>query len=176
MSVIESIQGIRKALMCVLEWVLIVFVAVLTIDVLWGVFSRYILGAQSRWTEELAIYLLIWVSLLGASYTYSEKGHLGVDYFVGMMDPGAKRLAAVIVELLVAFFASFALIWGGWVLVSKTLAVGQISPALGWQVGYVYMAAPISGLFFLLFSLENLIEIISGEAEREGVEKVEPVI
>ncbi len=169
MSVTESVQKVRKALMRALEWALIVFVAVLTLDVLWGVFSRYILGAQSRWTEELAIYLLIWVSLLGASYTYSEKGHLGVDYFVGMMDPAARRLSAAIVELLVAFFASFALIWGGWVLVTKTLAVEQISPALGWQVGYVYMAAPISGLFFLLFSIENLLEIISGESEPESV-------
>ena len=41
-----------------LEWFTILLFMVLTIDVLWGVFSRYALGAQATWTDELARYLL----------------------------------------------------------------------------------------------------------------------
>ena len=48
-----------KALVRVLEWLTIVLFAALVLDVLWGVVSRYVLGTQSRWTEELAIYLLV---------------------------------------------------------------------------------------------------------------------
>jgi TRAP-type C4-dicarboxylate transport system permease small subunit len=84
-----------------LEWTLVVGFAALTLDVLWGVFSRYVVGSQSRWTEELAIYLLVWISLLGASLTYLEKGHLGVDYFVARLDPNAQRVTAIVVELTV---------------------------------------------------------------------------
>jgi TRAP-type C4-dicarboxylate transport system permease small subunit len=142
-----------------LEWFLVLAFAALTLDVLWGVFSRYVLGAQSRWTEELAIYLLVWVSLLGASVTYGEKGHLGVDYFVGKMDPAAQRVAAVAVELLVLFFAGFALVYGGWALADR-LQAGQVAPALGIEVGYFYLAAPLSGLFFTSFCIENLIEML----------------
>lgn len=145
-----------------LEWFLVGAFALLTLDVLWGVFSRYVLGAQSRWTEELAIYLLVWVSLLGASVTYGEKGHLGVDYFVQKMDPAAQRLAAVAVELLVLFFAAFALIYGGWALVVDRLEAGQVAPALGIRVGYLYLAAPLSGFFFASFCIENLVEIARG--------------
>ena len=36
-------------------------VALLTLDVLLGVGSRYLWGAQIKWTEELATVLLIWV-------------------------------------------------------------------------------------------------------------------
>jgi TRAP-type C4-dicarboxylate transport system permease small subunit len=46
------------------------------------------------------------------------------------------------------------MIWGGWEVVSGTLATNQISPALGLKMGYVYLAVPISGLFVLLFAAE----------------------
>jgi TRAP-type C4-dicarboxylate transport system permease small subunit len=102
------------------------------------------------------------VSLLGAAVTYEEHGHLGVDYFVGKMAPEAQRVAAFAVELLVAFFAVFALMVGGYTLIEKTLASGQVSPALGVPMGYLYLSAPVSGFFFLLFSIEHVIELASG--------------
>ena len=157
-------KSLRDILVKFLERFLILAFAVLTLDVLWGVFSRYVLGAQSVWTEELAINLLIWVSLLGAALTYEEKGHLGVDYFVGKLHPDAQKAGAVFVELVVLFFAGCGLLYGGWLLVSETLAAGQVTPALGWQKGYLYTAAPIAGLFFIIFSMEHLIELFSGDS------------
>lgn len=130
---------------------------VLTLDVLWGVFSRYVLGQQGRWTEELALYLLVWVSLLGASLAYSEGSHLGVDYLVQKLDPAARQLSKVLVELLVLGFSAFVLVRGGVALVSETLASGQVSPALGLRMGYVYLAVPLSGLCFAVFALEKLV-------------------
>ena len=156
------LPGFRRFLVKPLEIILIAGMAAMTIDVLWGVFSRYVLGGQTRWTEELAIYLLIWISLLGASLTYGERGHLGVDYFVGKLDAKAQVLAAVFVELFVLLFAGFALVYGGWILVSKTLAAGQVAPTLGWQMGYVYLAAPVSGVFFFLFAIEHLLRLRTG--------------
>ncbi len=157
-------KSLRDILVKFLEWFLILAFAVLTLDVLWGVFSRYILGSQSVWTEELAINLLIWVSLLGAALTYEEKGHLGVDYFVGKLHPDAQKVGSIFVELVVLFFAGFGLLYGGWLLVSETLAAGQVTPALGWQKGYLYTAAPIAGLFFIIFSVEHLFEIFTGDS------------
>lgn len=158
-------KSLRNFLVKLLEIFLIAAFAVLTLDVLWGVFSRYVLGAQSVWTEELAIYLLIWVSLLGASLTYEERGHLGVDYFVGKLHPDAQKAGAVFVELVVLFFAGFGLLYGGSVLVRETLAAGQVTPALGWPKGYLYTAAPIAGVFFIIFSLEHLINLFCGVSE-----------
>ena len=158
-------QIYRKFLVKPLEIILIVTMAAMTLDVLWGVFSRFILGSQTRWTEELAIYLLIWISLLGASLTYGERGHLGVDYFVQKLDPRAQVWAAVLVELVVLMFSLCALVYGGWMLVSKTLDAGQISPTLGWPMGYIYMAAPVSGVFFSLFAVEHLIRLVTGTAD-----------
>ena len=140
-----------------LQWLTVVLFALLTLDVLWGVVSRYVLGSQSRWTEEFAIYALVWVSMLGAALMFRERGHLGVDYFVGKLDPSARRLAAVIAEIAVMVFAGFLLVYGGFMLVSETLKSGQVTPAMGWKVGYLYSVVPLSGLFIVAFSIEHLV-------------------
>jgi TRAP-type C4-dicarboxylate transport system permease small subunit len=160
-------KPLRNFLVKSLEIFLVSAFTALTLDVLWGVFTRHVLASPSRWTEELAIYLLIWVSLLGAGLTYEEKGHLGVDYFVGKLHPDARRLGSIFVELVVLFFAGFGLLYGGWELVTKTLAAGQITPALGWQKGYLYTAVPIAGVFFTLFSVEHLFEIFRKKADEK---------
>ena len=50
---------------------------------------------------------------------------------------------------------------------SLPLEANQVSPALGVKVGYLYLAAPISGLFFIIFSIEHLLGIFSGESSAE---------
>lgn len=154
-----------------LEIALIGIFTALTLDVLWGVFSRHVMGRQSGFTEELAIYLLVWLSLLGAALTYAEHGHLGVDYFVKKLDDDAQKVAEVVVELLVIAFSASAMVYGGTVLVTETLASGQLSPALGVEVGYMYLAVPLSGIFFIIFSLEHL--LMKGEIP-PAEESVEP--
>lgn len=138
------------------RFTILLFVALAAV-VLWGVVSRYVLGQQGRWTEELAVYLLVWVSLLGAALMYRDRGHLGVDYFVGKLHPDAQRVAAIVAELAVILFAGFALVYGGAMLVSETLRSGQVTPAMGWGVGYLYSAVPLSGFFIVCFAIEHLI-------------------
>ncbi|NLK41515.1 MAG: TRAP transporter small permease [Planctomycetes bacterium] len=172
---------IKTAMVKLLEWAVIILFAVLVLDVLWGVISRtsgtivvkliergyepwsFLPRGQTSWTEEVAINLLMWVSLLGASVAYGEKAHLGVDYFVGKLHPQAQALTEIIVNIIVALFAALILIGGGYVLVSETLKVGGRLPALQVKIGYMYLAVPISGAFILLFCIENIIEILSGK-------------
>lgn len=146
-------QGLSR----LLEYLTILLFAALTADVLWGVVSRYVLGKQSRWTEEVAVYLLVWVSLLGAALMFRERGHLGVDYFVGKLHPAAQRAAAWIAELAVIAFAGFVLVFGGGLLVWRTLGTGQLTPAMGWKVGYLYSVVPLCGLFIVGFAIEHLL-------------------
>ena len=142
-----------------LRWLTIALFALLVVDVLWGVVSRYWPGiVPSDWTEELGIYLLAWVSLLGSALTYRERGHLGLDYFITKFDPAAQRLSAVIIELCVLVFAGFALCYGGYRLVADTLASNQLTPVLQWKTGYMYLSVPISGVFFAGFAIEHLLE------------------
>lgn len=143
-----------------LEWFIIALFAALVLDVLWGVISRYVPGIRpSDWTEELAVYLMVWVSLFGAAITYRGYGHLGVDYFVAKLDPGAQRVVAIVIECAVLLFAGFALCFGGWRLVTETLGASQLTPVLQWKIGYLYASVPLSGIFFCAFAIEHLIKL-----------------
>jgi len=142
-----------------LEWVVILLFSSLAIVVLWGVLSRYLPGVRpSAWTEELAINLLVWLTMLGAALGFRTHAHLGVDYFVKKLDPSASKVARILASLAVFGFAAFGLVYGGWLLVTETLATAQTTPVLDLPVGWFYAAVPLSGLFICAFVIENLLK------------------
>ena len=144
----------------VLAWIVIAAMGALVLDVLWGVVSRYALQAQARWTDELATSLLIWISMLGAALVYGERGHLGLDYLVQKLHPAARSVTQLVGHLLVFAFAAVVMVYGGWVMAERTLASGQLLPALGLPKGYTYFAVPVSGAFFCFYTVEGLIETL----------------
>jgi TRAP-type C4-dicarboxylate transport system permease small subunit len=139
-----------------------VVVAVLVVDVLWQVFTRFILKSPSIWTEELATFMLIWVALLGAAVALSRGAHLGIDYFVGKLSVKTRLYTEIFVFLCISAFSFCVMILGGIYLVMSTLQLNQLSPALGVKVGYVYLAVPISGFFLVLYSVIALFERLAG--------------
>ncbi len=155
MSVFKTIKTVLDRS---LEVLVMVVVAVLVLDVLWQVFTRFVLNDPSTWTEELAVFMLIWVSLLGSAVALNRGAHLGIDYFVSLLPPGARLATEIVVFLCVAAFSLLVMVVGGTSLVVNTLQLEQLSPALGVKVGYVYLAIPISGFFLTLYSVIGLVE------------------
>ncbi len=154
-------RALKDGLTRILELGVISMFAALVCVVLWGVVSRFVLSEPSRWTEELATFLLTWVALLGAAVGLSRKQHLGVDYLVNQLHPEARMFLQVMVQCLVVAFACSAMVYGGTMLVTETLHAGQLTPALGIRMGFVYLAMPISGLFMVLFGLEEILALLS---------------
>ncbi len=185
--IVDILKKSRVALCRILEGALILAVFVLVIDVLWGVLTRwsgtfvvwlieakgivpwsFLPTGQSEYSEELARFLLIWISLLGGAVAFGEKAHLGVDYFVGKFDAASQKLLAIFAQLVVLFFAVSIFIIGGSRVVLDTLEMQQITPALGIQQGYVYLALPIAGAFMVTFTVERILELVLSK-KQEGV-------
>jgi TRAP-type C4-dicarboxylate transport system permease small subunit len=143
-----------------LEFVTAMAMGVLVLDVSWQVITRFILKDPSSWSEELATYLMIWVGLLGAAVALNRGAHLGIDYFVSKLDVKKKIFTEIIVFFSVSAFSIAVLIFGGVALVNETFLLGQVAPATGIRIGYVYLAVPISGFFIALYSIEFMIESI----------------
>jgi TRAP-type C4-dicarboxylate transport system permease small subunit len=148
---------LKKVLDRALEGLVMVVVAVLVLDVLWQVFTRFILNHPSTWTEELAVFMLIWVSLLGAAVALNRGAHLGIDYFVGKLPARTRLYTEVLVFLGVSAFSFLVMVVGGIDLVTSMLELGQESPALRVKVGYVYLAVPVSGFFLTLYAVLGLV-------------------
>ncbi len=152
------LQTVKKVLDRSLEVLVMVVMAILVLDVLWQVFTRLVLKDPSTWTEELAVFMLIWVSLLGAAVALGRGAHLGIDYFVGKLPVRVRLGTEVIVFLSVSAFSLLVMVIGGVDLVASNLDLGQESPALRVKVGYVYLAVPISGFFLTLYAVIGLVE------------------
>lgn len=164
------LHALRHGLTRGLEGFIVATMALLVVAVVWGVFTRYALGEQAKWTEELARFLLVWVSLLGGAYAFGSKAHLGVDFFVERLHPDARRWTAVAVHGVVLFFAGAILLFGGGQVVREALALEQTTPALGWKMGYVYLALPVSGFFVALYTLSNLTQTL-GRSTAAGADE-----
>ena len=158
---------IKKILDTALEWLVIVVVGILVLDVLWQVFTRKVLSDPSQWTEELAIFLLIWVSLLGAAVAMNRGAHLGIDYFTGKLTIKNRVITEVFVFAVVTLFSLFAMVIGGVTLVAITFMLDQRSPVWDIPMGYVYLVVPISGLFMAFYSIIGFFERISELNKKE---------
>ncbi|MBN1128679.1 MAG: hypothetical protein JXA71_06815, partial [Chitinispirillaceae bacterium] len=69
---------------------------------------------------------------------------------------------------LVTCFAVSVMVVGGLALVQKTLVTNQVSPALNWKMGYVYLCLPVSGLFITYYSLLRLGDLTLKLLKKEG--------
>lgn len=137
----------------VLRVMLAIMMALLVVDVTWQVLTRFVLPQPSSFTEEVARFLLIWVSLIGAAYAYRLGSHLGFDLLVKKL---SKKEAVFFYRLccvLVAIFAISVLIIGGGNLVNITWSLGQFSPVLNVPMAFIYSVVPFSGFIFLFYSV-----------------------
>ncbi len=143
----------KKTIDTILERVLVAILAILVIDVLWQVLSRYILSSPSSFTDELAGFLLIWVGILGAAYVTGQKEHLAIDLLLQRSTPERQKKLMFIINLCVALFALSVMIVGGAWLVITRFQFNVTSTALHLPLGYVYSVMPISGLLMLYYSI-----------------------
>lgn len=161
----------REKLDKVLEWILIILMSAMTLDVLWGVFTRYIVGSQAPWSEELARYLLIWIGILGAAWASGKHLHLAIDLFPESLTPMKKRRLLVLINLLVIFFVIAAMIIGGLRLVYVVTYLGQESAALKLPLGAVYTVMPLSGIIIVYHKVLDIMNELNPE-QPTGTEKV----
>ncbi|MBD2814662.1 TRAP transporter small permease [Xenorhabdus sp. Flor] len=138
----------------------ICLLAFLVLCVSWQVVSRYVLDAPSTETDELARYLFMWVAMIGAAYTTGQHRHLAIDLLMMKLTGVKKSIIGLIIQTVIISFSSIVLLYGGSLLVSSTLENGQITPVLGWKMGYVYLCLPISGILMIFYALVDVISIV----------------
>ena len=147
------LNNLKNKIDAVLKWILVVIMAVMTTNVLWQVFSRFVLQNPSSFTDELARYLLVWVGILGAGYVAGQKMHLAIDLLSTKLEGRSKSYLEIFIESCVFIFSLVVMVIGGIRLVFITLNLNQISAALQIPLGYVYLAVPISGLLMMFYSV-----------------------
>ncbi len=155
----------RRRIDRALAFLLIVLMGANVLNVLWQVFTRFVLKNPSSYTEELARFLLIWVALLGASYAMGRKLHLAIDIVVERLKGKPRALAELASLFLIFLFACVVMVIGGARLVFVTLTLDQTSAALQIKLGYLYLVLPLSGLLIMFYTAAYFAETLSGRRE-----------
>ena len=122
----------------IMEATLVFIFGVLVLDVLLQVFSRYILNTSFTFTEELARFSLIWLSILGAAYLNGKREHLSMDFLYQKFNAKNQKKVLYFIEICVFLFALVVMVIGGFNLVYTTLHLGQLSGTLRIPLGYIY--------------------------------------
>jgi len=156
------------------RWFLALLMAAMVLCVTWQIVSRYLLADPSQWTEELARFLLIWIGLLGGSYAYHVKMHLGLDLLSQKLRGNPRKVYAVVVHALVAVFSAAVFVVGGLRIVQMTTELKQYSAALGVPMAFVYSALPISGAMLILYAVVGMVAALRGDDDLSGVNEMEP--
>jgi len=152
-------MALRKKIDKILSIALIIIMGVMVVNVLWQVFTRFILGTPSSFTDELARYLMIWLGILGAAYVSGRNMHVAIDVLPLRSNNKTQRKLKFIVYFLIIVFAFLAMVVGGLRLVYITYALDQYSPALQLPLSVVYFAIPLSGTLIIYYKISDILNI-----------------
>lgn len=125
----------------------------LALIILTQVFCRYILNHSLFWSEEMARYILVWLSFLGASSGYYRKVHPSIDVITQHFSTIMAKRSRILVYLL-SLFLFLVMIYQG--IYFAFFVRHQISPALAIPKWIIASVIPLSGALFLLHGLAHL--------------------
>ena len=114
------------------------------------VFCRYVLNSSLFWSEELARYMLVWLSFLGATVAYYRNLHPGVDAFTSRISPEKQRTMQLLVHVTSIALGLTMVISGSQFAWFVRM---QISPALAIPKWIILAVIPVSGVIFFVYAL-----------------------
>lgn len=143
------------------KWILIVLFFVMVVVVFLQVLFRFALDQPLAWTEELARYLLVWITFLGSGYAMSVKAHPSVELLYERANGIVKKVMMVLSTASIIFFF-WQIIVRSFEFIQRSMV--QTSPALQIPMGYIYTAIPIASVLFIL----NLLYVTVSEWRKEA--------
>lgn len=151
---------LKSGMTYVLARLCTILLVVMTLLVLWQVFTRYCLNNPASFTEELVRYFLIWTGFIGAAYAFVSREHMALTFVRDRFDDKTRRMITIMVDAIILVFAFSILVVGGTKLALS--ATMEYSALLGVPRSLVYSMAPISGVFIIIAQFINLYEDFTG--------------
>ena len=123
----------------------------------YSVLGRALFHSPNYWQDEAAVFLLVGATFMTSAYVQQQRGHIGIEAFVGLLSPTVNRIRLWLVDaasfLFCAFFA-----WKSWTLAHEAWVDGQVSNSM-WSpplaIPYVLMATGMT-----LLCVQILLQIL----------------
>ena len=159
-----TLQSFRGGYERFLEWICIVLMAALAVEVAAGVAFRYS-GHSLVWYDEVATILLAWVTFYGSALAVLKHAHMGVPELERMLPPGPRVAAAILAQLCtMAFFVLLA--WIGYSIL-EILATDYLVSLPEVSVAWANSVIPITSVLFVVGQVLVFPEVLR-KARSEG--------
>lgn len=119
------------------------------------IIGRVFFGASMGWSQDVIRLCFTYVIYFGAAYCVREKGHLNVDFLLGMMKPKLRQTVEFIINLVLLAFFAFIVYFG---FQFSATGASQKSPYLMLPMTWYYYCVPVSGAMMFFYMLKQLIE------------------
>ena len=121
----------------------------LTAVVVSQVVARYVLETPLSWSEELARFLLMWLSMLSAAYAFKTGAHFALRILVMQLPEAIRRAVSLLVHVVVALFFAILLYYS---VVFVAGVSGHRAPALQIPMELPY-ASVVVGTALILYEV-----------------------
>ena len=150
----DKLEKFLNTLEKIITYLCYILVSLMVINTVTGVFFRFVLNNALAWTDELGRYIMIWVGFFGCYLATRDNSHVGIEMFVNLFKPEAKRVFQMAARLVVILFLIAILTKSGEQL---SLLSIQKSSALEIPMIIPYSAVTF-GIFIML--IENLAQLL----------------
>jgi TRAP-type C4-dicarboxylate transport system permease small subunit len=117
------------------DWIAFGFFWLLAFIVFLQFFTRYVLNDSLAWTEEIARYLLICVTFIGAGMATRRNTHIHVEFFYLYLTLPIARALSTAVDIARILFFGYAT-WLGWKV--TVIMDTQRMVVIDWPMSYVF--------------------------------------
>ena len=90
------------------DWLTLAFFWALALTVFYQFFTRYVLSDSAAWTEEIARYLLVVVTFVGASMAVRRNTHIHVEFVYRWLPVTVARALSTAVDVVRIAFLAYA--------------------------------------------------------------------
>lgn len=140
----------------VARFLIALMMAIMTLDVLFGVFNRFLFKIPISWVEEIATYLLIYISLVGSAVAIRIGGHVGVGLLVSRLKGGSRSFIYWVNVSAILFFVVVLIFLG---MKFALREMGQLGHATRVPMFWPFLSIPV-GNFLILIQLIYLIKLL----------------
>ena len=95
----------------------------------YSVLGRALFHSANYWQDEAAVFLLVGATFMTAAYVQGQRGHIGIEAFVGLLSPTVNRVRLWLVDLASFLFCAF-FTWKSWTLAHEAWVDGQVSNSM----------------------------------------------
>jgi TRAP-type C4-dicarboxylate transport system permease small subunit len=153
-----------------LEWLLVIMLALMVVLVFGNVVMRYAFNSGITVSEEVARWLFVWLTFLGAVVAVREHAHLGSDMLVSRFGPIGKRICLAVSQVLMVY-VTWLLLSGSWQQAQINLDVE--APVTGASTAIFYAAGVVFAVSTGLMLLRDLWRTVSGQLSEAELVQVQ---